>query len=190
MNKFYLPTKLINSAPMITLLALLVVILLGAVILWPKFQELKIIQKNIEEKKAELQSKKEYFSKLNEIKIELGKYEEELSKINSALPENPSLPTFFNFLQKTSSQTGLVLKEVGAFSVSPSKDFPNLQETTLSLKLLGSYSSFKDFLSTLEKSARLIETENISFSSPEAKPGAEEEKEPFAFNLKLKTYSY
>lgn len=183
MNKFNSPTNLIEHASIITIVSFLIVIVITAVILWPKFQELKIIQKNIEEKRLELQTKEEYFLKLSETKTKLEGYQEEFSRINSALPDDPSLPSLFNYLQKTSSELGLVLEKISPFTVSFSEDFPNLQETVFNIEVTGSYSSFRNLLSILEKSSRLIGIENISFSSPE-------EKESFVFDLKLKVYSY
>ncbi|MDP2966935.1 MAG: type 4a pilus biogenesis protein PilO [bacterium] len=183
MNKFNSPANLIEYAPIITIVSFLIVIVTTVAILWPKFQELKIIQKNIEEKRLELQTKEEYFLKLSETKTKLEGYQEEVSRINSALPDNPSLPSLFNYLQKTSSESGLVLEKISPFTVSFSEDFPNLQETVFNIGVTGSYLSFRNFLSILEKSSRLIGVENISFSSPE-------EKESFVFDLKLKVYSY
>lgn len=66
--------------------------------------------------------------------------------------------------------------------LSPKKEGPEIWETKIDLVLSGSYSAFKNFLSILEKSARLIETESLSFSSPK--------EETFQFDLKIKIHSY
>jgi Tfp pilus assembly protein PilO len=176
--------NLLNAIPIIIVACFLLVIILGAVVLLPKFQELREIQKNIAEKEEELRSQESYFAELREIKTKLEKYQEQLTKINAALPDEQSLPSLFDFLQKTSSQSGLILKGIGPFTISPSEDDPNLRETQFSFQVLGSYSSFKNFLLSLEKSARMIEVENISFSSPK------EEDNLFVFNLRIKVYSY
>ena len=60
---------------------------------------------------------------------------------------------------------------------------PEIRETGTNLVVAGSYSSFKNFLSTLEKTARMIELESISFSTLE-------EVGPIDFNLRIKVYSY
>ena len=184
MNKFNPPANLINFASIVAAASFLIVILLTALVLWPKFQELKIVQKNVEEKRAELQTKEEYALKLSEIKTKLEEYGQELSKINSAIPDDPSLPSLFSYLQKASSESGLILMDISPFTISPSKDLTNLKEAVFSIKVSGSYPSFKNFLSALEKSARLIEAGNVSFSF------SEEEGESFTFDLRLKAYSY
>jgi len=157
--------------------------ILGLSFLRPKYQDLKSLQKKVEEKRVELQSKEEYFLNLSNIAEELKKYQDQLFKIDSALPPDPSIPALTNFLQKKISQSGLVLNEVSLVSITPFEDLPGIQKIHLDLRVLGSYSSFKNFLLTLEKSARLIEVENIAFSSPE-------DKDPFSFDLRIKVYSY
>jgi len=96
----------------------------------------------------------------------LKNYQIQLSKIDSALPDTPELPALFDFLQKSASQSGLVLKGLEATSGTQAEE--GLRETRLNLLLIGSYTSFKNFLSVLEYSSRLIETESLTFSSSEA----------------------
>lgn len=175
-------------------ISLLTILSLGIFLIWPKYQTLKEIQLKVSEKKTELQYKEEYFANLEKISQELEKYKEELAKINSALPEDPSLPTLYNFLEKASSQNGLILKKIGDFSIAPlvppqetttqEAASGEIKEIRLGFEVAGSYSALKNFLATLEKSARLIEVEVISFSSPKAGENL------FSFELTIKTYSY
>ncbi len=158
-------------------------LIMGAVILWPRFQDLREIQAEMGRVSGELQYQEQYFSQLADIQEQFKNYEEKLSKINSALPNDPSLASLFNFLQKASSQSGLILKGISPFTASYSEGNPSLRKTQFSLELSGSYPSFKEFLSAIEKSARLIEVENISFSTPK-------EGDTFTFNLRIKVYSY
>jgi len=183
MDRFKTPTNLINFTSIATAICLVIVIVVAVLVLWPKFQELKTIQENVKITKAELQIKQDYVLKLDDLRVKLEENQDEIAKIKTTLPNSPSIPSLLNYLQKTSSESGLILTEISPFSVSEAKDFANLKEATLSIKVSGSYSSFKSFLSSLEKSARLIEIENISFSSS----GTEE---PPTFNLNLKTFSY
>jgi Tfp pilus assembly protein PilO len=154
----------------------------GGGLVWPKYQQLKNVNSDISVRTGEFDSNEEYFSSLAQISKELDKYKEEISKIDSALPEDPSVPSFLNFLQETCSQTGMLLDSIGPASISSSEG--NVKEISLTLQVQGSYSSFKNFLSVLEKSSRLVETENISFSSPR------DEKSPLTFKLTVKTHSH
>jgi len=191
MNRINLPIAFRNFFSFFTVFSFLFFITIGITILWPKLQETGEIKENIRAKEAEIKTAEEYFSDLNKTKADLEKYEIELSKIDSALPNNPSVPTFFDFLQKVSSQSGLILERLSSFVTAPSTNFPGFQETVFSFDVRGSYSSLKTFLSVLEKSARLIEVENIAFSSAvKSEIISPKEKDLFTFSLRVRVYSY
>lgn len=179
MNRF----NLLKSIPLIIFASLFFSLLLGAAIIWPRFQALEKIQVSVQYASKELQYQEQYFSQLAEIQENLKDNEEDLAIIDSALPDDPSLASLFNFLQKAGSQSGLVMKNISPFIVVSSPKNPALKTIQFNLEMSGSYSSFKEFLSVIEKSARMIEVENISFISPK-------EKDIFNFNLRIKVYSY
>lgn len=167
----------------IIIVAFLLSSVFGIGLVFPQYQTFKLLQKEVGARQAELQSKEEYFSNLKKISDELKGYEAQISKIDSILPSDPGLPALFNFIQNASSQAGVILKGISPSGTRISQAFEGIQETELSLILFGSYSSFKNFLSILEKTSRLIEIKSISFSSAE-------QATSFNFNLKTKVYSY
>ncbi len=142
------------------------------------------MEKRNEEKRAEIRGREEYLSNLKKTAEDLKNYQIQLSKINSALPSDLELEVLLDFLQKASSQSGLVLKDIKPQLTQPSPDLEGIKESELTLAVSGVYSSFKNFLSVLEMTARLIEVKSISFSSTPEKEG------PQDFNLKIKVYSY
>lgn len=154
---------------------------LGIGLIWPKYQGLKNLEFKIAQKESELKSQEEYLTNLRNISQELKQYQDNLLKIDSALPDGPSLPSLFNFLQKACSQSGLVLGDIGSVVVSSQKE-SDIKEFHIGLSVSGSYTALKNFLYVLENSVRLIEVENIYFNS--------EKKEPFSFNLAIKVHSY
>ncbi|PIR71770.1 MAG: hypothetical protein COX89_01390 [Candidatus Nealsonbacteria bacterium CG_4_10_14_0_2_um_filter_37_10] len=172
-----------KSRPFIIVVFLFLTLAMGIGLIWPKYQELKFSEQRNEEKRAEIAGKEEYFQDLKKAAEALKNYQNQLSKIDSALPPDPGLEVLFNFLQKASSQSGLVLTDIKSSVTSKIADLEGLKETELSLVVSGAYTSFKNFLSVLEMTARLIEVESISFSSSE-KEGLQK------FNLKIKVYSY
>jgi len=176
--------------PLLIIIGLFLMLILAVGFTFPKYKNLTLLQLKVEEKEGELQLEKEYFSKLAETSEKLKKYEESLSKINSALSPDLRLPALFNFLQAAASQNGLVLKKIAPSPTNPLKEellkegwSPETRETGVNLTVSGSYPSFKNFISTLEKTSRMIEIENISFLSLE-------EGGPIDFNLRIKVYSY
>lgn len=159
------------------------ILLLGIGLVWPRYQELKFLEQKIERKTAEVLKREKDLGHLKKTAQTLENYQTQLAKVDSALPSNPELSALFDFIQKTGAQSGLVLKSI---SYNPPQPFPgseDFKETEASLAVSGVYPSFKNFLSVLEQSARLIEIESISFlASPE-----EEFRD---FDLKIKVYSY
>lgn len=171
----------------VSIICLLITFILIFTLVLPKKEDLNFSQKKVEEKMAEIQFKEEYFLNLSKISEELKNYTLNLSKIDSALPEDPELPLLFDFLQHSSSQSGLVLTGVNCLALASSaktEEYPSeIKETELKLTVSGPYSSFKNFLSILEKSARLIEVKSLSFS-------AAPKEESIKFDLQIKVHSY
>jgi len=178
-----------------SIILLFLTLIFGLFLLWPQYQKLKDLQIEIRTTENQIENQENYISHLIELSEKLKKYQLEISRINQALPSKPDLPSLFHFLQKVSSQNGLVFKGLGDFSIilprkpeemalleEMPKIFPEFKEISLDFELSGSYSALKNFLSTLEKSARFILVEFLSFS-------IEKEEIP-SFELKIKTFSY
>lgn len=174
---------------------------IGLVFCFPKFQQMRAAQQQLTSKEAELEEKKAYFEEIDILSEKLKQYPKELAIIDFALPDDFSLPFLFDFFEKIISKNGLSLTNISQSSVSQSSprssrssvEQENLEDAELGnklkesrtiLSLTGSYSSFKNFLYYMEKSARLIEVENASFSLPQ------EEGSTINFNLRVKTNSY
>lgn len=165
---------------LISAFCLFLSLILGVSFISPQYNDFKLLQGKVEEKKVELESQEEYFARLRETSEKLKQYEPQLATIDTALPPKSSLTILFNYLQTAASQNGLVITGMTPVSTVSAKD---IKETRVIFEMTGSYSSLKSFLLTLEKSARIIETESISFSTPE-------EGSIFTFNLRIKTHSY
>ena len=183
------------SRLIIIFLCLLFIILVGFFLIWPEYQKFSTLQQEIKAKETELGYIEEYFFKLNQLSKEIENYQSQLAKLSSSLLSDSSLTTIslINFIQSASSQNGLILKKIESFTIAspkPATPSPGVSQPTTKVKEIsfgfetsGSYFALKNFLNTLEKSAKIIEVENVSFSF------AEKEEIP-TFELKIKTYSY
>jgi len=168
---------------LISIILIVIIVLVGIFLLWPNYLKYQNLQKQLEVKREEFKNKEKYYQELFQISERLKEYPEEISKIDKALPSSPSLPSFYNFLQKASFENGLILKKIGDFSTKQSTKKPEIKGTTIPIEVFGPYSAFKNFLFALEKSSRIIEVDNISFSTPK-------EGEVFNFELNIRIYSY
>ncbi|HXK32338.1 MAG TPA: type 4a pilus biogenesis protein PilO [Candidatus Paceibacterota bacterium] len=175
--------NLIDFIPIIIIGCFVFSLILGPTLLWPKYQSLKELQNSINAKKIELEAQEQYFADIEAVKVKLAENEEATSKIDSALPDSVDIPSLFNFIQQACNQSGLVLEEVSPFAIAAAGGMVNVKEVVMSLRVSGSYTSFKSFLGVLEKSARLVEVEDISFASPT-------KEDLFTIVLKIKIHSY
>jgi len=170
--------------PIAIAVILFIILVLGFYFVFPKYQEFKEIQLEVSEKEAEFKGRAEYFAEVGSTFKRLKDYEESLGKIEDALPPTPSLAPLIYFLQTKSSENGLIFRRANLLSVSLVSEKSDIKEITFSLEFFGSYPAFKNFLSSLEKSARLIEVESISFVSQQ------ESDQTYPFNLTIKIHSY
>ncbi len=166
----------------IVVICLIITLILGVVLIGPRYKELKELQQEIKKKSQELEYQEKYLSDLEEASQNLKEYTQELQKINSALPPSPNLPALFGYFQKASSQNGLVLKSINPAAITTSEKISG-REIKISLSVVGSYPSFKNFLATLQKSARLIGVTSLAFSLPP-------KGEIFDFSVNVKMHSY
>jgi len=166
-------------------------IIFGGNILLPKYQDFQDLNKEIKGKERVLQYKEEYYRNLQAVETDIRKYEPELAKIDIALPDDPSIPSLFDFLQRSCSQSGLVINSMGSFSIAASSRYTGLQDVSLSLGVSGPYESLKNLLNVLEKTSRLMDVESISFSPLADEQGSKSQsKDLFGYQLAIKVYSY
>lgn len=180
MSKF----NLIDFIPFIIIGLFVFSLILGPTLLWPKYQTLKEYQNNINLKRMEIEEQEQYFANIASVKTRLDQNSEIVAKIDSALPDSIDIPALLNFIKLSCSQSGLVLESISPFSIKAVSGMTNVKEISMDLKVSGSYAAMKNFLFVIEKSARLIEIQDISFSSPASS------QDLFTFALKIKVYSY
>lgn len=166
----------------------LISILILLFLVLPEYQEFKEERQSVFQKQMELRGQKQYQNELQSLSEELKKYSAEMEKIDSALA-SVSLFSFLNYLQKITSENGLILKSYSYSSGSSltAKETETqkreIKELHFNLNVSGSFDSFLNLLSVFERSLKLIELEKISFS-------ASEKGELTNFNIEIKVYSY
>ena len=171
-----------KNYPLYIIIALSLSLLLIFTLVLPKYRVLDSLKQEILEREADFRSQEEYFQQLQGISGEVESYKDSFLRIESALPEDYSMTELFNFFQKVASQTGLILEEISP-SESVLTEEERIRVNKISLGLIGSYFDFKNFLSIIEKSARLIEVDNISFSHST-------KEELVSFGITTRVHSY
>ncbi len=174
-----------KNYPLYIIVALAASLAVTFLLVLPKNDSLTALNKQILEKQVELTSEENYVAKLKETYAAVTAKKDALDKVDSALPTKHSLPELLNFFQKAAAQSGLLLEEV---IPAASDKADNIREFNTSLILKGSYSSFKEFISLLETSARLIDANSIKFSRAQKIGGTGENI--FEFELNTRVHSY
>ncbi|MCP6719500.1 MAG: type 4a pilus biogenesis protein PilO [Patescibacteria group bacterium] len=161
---------------------LLISVLIAFFLILPEYRNFLSLKQEVFKKEAEIKSQEEYFQDIEKISEELNKYQLSLSKIESAIPQDRSLPEVLGFFQKAASQAGLIVERVSPTFTS-SDEIEGIKLSRVNLVLEGTYSGLKNFLSIIEKSSRLVEVDNIFFTSPE-------KKDLFTFNIAVSIFSH
>lgn len=161
----------------------LIVITISIGLILPSFQKSRDLSAKVQQKEKELKDFEDYLSHLQKISLQLKDFAPQLSKIDQALSGDSYLPNIFEFCQKEAARGGLNLDQITIGQAASSEEKEHFKERTINLKISGSYPNFKNFLISLEKSARIIEVGNISFS-------AKSLKETPLFDLIIKVNSY
>ena len=89
---------------------LFVSFLLGFFWIKPQYQELKEKNQIIFQKEIVVKGAQQREQKIQSLERELKKYSKQMEVIKTAIPDRPSLLSFLNYLQKTASEHGLLIK--------------------------------------------------------------------------------
>ena len=160
-------------------LALIVVVLWT----WPSYQEFSALKNQVQVKEQELENRTSYFDHLKAIEQDLNERVDELAKLDAILPDNPEIPLLYDLVQRISSGSGLVFKEI-FYTIEKKEDSEaGIREITVDVSVDGSYEGIKEFLLAARKAERMLDINSVSFSAPK-------EGEIFKFSITISAFSY
>jgi len=166
-------------------ISLIISIIIGMAFLYPRYKQFVKLQDQVSQKEKELENQQSYIKLLNQTNKKVEEKKDLMDKVVSAIPDDPDIPSFLNFLKEEARNTGVGLEDVSWKEESFKKDeAKQTNEYLINLQVSGSYFAFRNFLSALESSARLIEVLETDFSITSIT------EEPTTFSLQLKIHSY
>lgn len=136
--------------PIATAVILFVILVLIFYLVAPKYQTFQNLLIQLGEKEAEFRAKDAYFIEIARIHKELMQYQDNLKKIETALPDKLSFSSLVNFLYQKGSENGIIIQRITILKSASVSTDTNIKETTISLNLFGSYAAFKKFLASRE----------------------------------------
>jgi len=176
-------------------LGIVAIVAIGFFLILPKYQKFESLKVQIENSELDLRQTESFYDKLEKLSEDLEGYQDQLSKIDLALPDDSSFAaiSLINFIGNASGANGLNLKKLKSFSITspeppaqapgaPAQPQSKVKDILVDFEVSGPYLALKNFINTLENSAKIIEIENLSFS-------VEKEEVP-SIDLKIKTFSY
>jgi len=172
--------------PIAIALILFIILLLILFLVVPEYNTFKKLQTDLGEKIAQYNAEYDYYAQITKTYYELQSRQDDLKKIDDALPQNSDLGAIIYFFQEAAKENGLIVKDLFLSKSSPTTSSSDVSKTVkdivFSIDLLGDYASLENFIISLEKSSRIFEVTTISFTS--------ESGPPYSFSLQIKTHSY
>lgn len=173
-----------TQKPIFYTVIFVVLLVVGVLFLWlPQYTDFSNTRAELSAKNVELQNKQEYFLKLQGLSQKLQEHQQELAKVKAGIPSQADTSDTLNFIAATGSQNGLILRNVNIEKTVRVEEWSDIMKTSVEVVFSGTYPAFKNFLTELQSSSKLIGVEEISFKQPE-------QGEIFTFNLKARMHSY
>ncbi len=174
-----------------------IILILMYFLVLPAYNNFKDLQIKLGEKKAEFNAKYAYYSEVAKVFYQLEERKDSVKVIDDALPDNPSFGRLMYFFQEKAKENGLIVKDLFLAKYALGSQTSTVKEIVFSFNITGTYVALKNFILSLEKSARLFEITSISFSSTQASLNTPATQLPqfqigetYSFKMEVITHSY
>ena len=185
-------------------IALIFFVILLLVFFWvaPEYATFTKLQSRLGESRAEFNAEFDYYAAITRIYYDLQSRQDDIKKIDDALPSTPDLGRIIYYLQQPAAENGLVVKDLflskSSASGASAKKANSIKDLVFSMDLLGSYPAIESFIVSLEKASRIFEVISISFGSETVASSQSQSQSQaqaltqqiYSFNLQIKTNSY
>ena len=155
----------------------LIWVLLFKFVIFPLQKNISEIKEKTQEIKTLVEKEKRNLQQIKYLKLKFEKSKDLCQKAEILVPEDFDIPYLMLSLQTLSAHNGMVWENISFGGKVSEKELP-LEKLKISLKLVGKYNDFKNFLDALWKNIPFFDIESIKIS-----PTNEEKK------LKLYRYS-
>ena len=171
------------------------------IFLLPQYKDVRQQQGQLKQQEEESDSKSIVLQDLKNLASELEEKRAGLSQIDKAIPQSPEIPELLANIDYLVSQSGLLitslqLSQAQTLSSAGSgqavelfgrqemlrSSTQNLGMMQIDLKVVGAYSTIKNFLLNIEQNQRLMDIQELIFEEPDGESGLQ------GFNLKILTY--
>ncbi|MBI4054094.1 MAG: type 4a pilus biogenesis protein PilO [Candidatus Doudnabacteria bacterium] len=180
-------------------LAVAVIIAIGTLLLWPKFQQMREERVNLQKTESEHDQKKRTVEGIEKLVRNFKSKAEQLAIVEQTLPSAPEVPQLLASLEQLALQSGMSVmgilvtdptladarfrpKQATSDNQLGAIPKPELVELKIDLSLSGDYGNFANLLDALERNQRLFEVSSIT-----AEPNSGAQESGAVFTLVIKT---
>ena len=152
-------------------------VIVGMVLVYPKYQVFRASGRVAEEKQGELDAQAALINEINKTKSKYKKAEDDLLKVADLLPlyGRKSVADLFIEMESIASESGALIQTINFGSVSEQKDgkpAKGYKTIDARLSVVASYGAFKKFAATVEKNQHLMDIIDVTVAK-----GAAQKKE-------------
>ena len=152
-------------------------VIVGVVLVYPKYQVFRVSGKAVDEKQSELDAQAALINEINKTKSKYKKAEDDLLKVSDLLPAfgPKSVAELFIELESIASESGILIQTINFGSTLEQKDgkpAEGYKTIDARLSVVASYGAFKKFAATVEKNQHLMDITDITIAK-----GAAQKKE-------------
>ncbi len=126
----------------------------------PSYDQTKALNKAVAGRKDLLESRSKIIGQILKLREEYNANKEGLDKISIIIPSQKHIPELISALESMAGSTGVALTRLN-IGGTPTKETDEVASLPVTVKLTGSYQSYKNFLNLIEANRRLI---NIGLS--------------------------
>ena len=152
-------------------------VIVGVVLVYPKYQAFRVSGKAIEEKQSELDAQATLINEINKTKSKYKKAEDDLLKVTDLLPvyDPKSIADLFIEMESIASESGVLIQTINFGSALEQKDgkpAKGYKTVDVRLSVASSYGAYKKFASMVEKNRHLMDIADVTVAK-----GAAQKKE-------------
>ena len=152
-------------------------------VIFPLQGNISEIKEKKEEIKTLVEREKKDLQQIKYLKLKFEKSKDLCQKAEIFIPEDFDIPYLMLSLQALSAHNGMIWENISFGEKISEKEFP-LQKLKISLKIVGKYNDFKNFLDALWKNVPIFDIESIRISP------TNEEKKLKLYHYSLELFSF
>jgi len=165
------------------------------------YPEIGIMKGKIKDQEAAVENSQKTLEKIKEIVSFTSKNKEVIGRFDSILPAREDNANLLSVLDSMARANGLIAATINFAEIKKNENAQkndaeialennNLNVKNIKLSLRGSYSSFKNFLTSIEKTMRIMDIVSVNFSKGASAEGNVSAEKTYSFNLAFNAYSY